>query len=361
MTIEDYSLHSYTYSVPEEQIAFYPSKERDSSRLLVLDRSSHSYTHSTFSDIFSFFPSPVLFVVNNSKVLPARFFATRATGAYIEVLLLSPLPLLTIESQGEYASCTAVVLLKGAKRCTLGEELTTHFGLRIMLQEKMDYGKYRVQLLWDKDTSLEELCTRYGKMPLPPYIRREGEESDLERYQSIFADSKECGSVASPTASLHCSPTFIESLQQHGSTLAYVTLYVGYGTFSPIRTDDIREHEMHEEYISITEENARKIQEAKEQGIPIVAIGTTALRVLESVMERYGEILPCSMMTKLYITPGYKFRCVDSLITNFHLPESSLLVLVSAFASRKYILDAYAEAVHQGYRFFSYGDAMLIK
>lgn len=361
MNIEDYLLHSYTYNLPEEQIAHYPSKEREHSRLLVLNRSPYSLTHSTFSDIFSFFPSPVLFVVNNSKVLPARLIAHRATGATIEVVLLSALPLLTIHKEGNYASCNATVLLKGAKRCSIGEQLSTDAGLHIILREKMEYGRYHVELIWDKHISLEEIYAQYGTIPLPPYIKRKHEAIDIERYQSIFADNNKCGSVASPTASLHCSSSFMESLYAHGSDIAYVTLYVGYGTFSPIRTQDIREHHMHEEYIAINQENAQKIQKAKEQGIPIVAIGTTALRVLESVVHTHGSVVACSLFTSLYITPGYRFKCVDSLITNFHLPQSSLLVLVSAFASRKRILSAYTEAIQQGYRFFSYGDAMLIR
>ena len=361
MNIEDYFLHSYNYSLPEEQIALYPSAQRDSSRLFVFDRSSHSFTHSNFSDIFSFFPSPVLFVVNNAKVLPARFLAKRVTGANIEILLLSPLPLLTIQSHKDHFSCTAIVLLKGAKRCVIGEELFTQSGLRIVLLEKMSYGKYRVQLIWGIHTSLKEICEQYGKIPLPPYIKREDDHIDKERYQSIFANNEHCGSIASATASLHCSDSFIEAMYQHGSNIAYVTLYVGYGTFAPIRVSDIREHTMHEEYITIDQENAQIIQDAKQQGIPIIAIGTTALRVLESVVNVYGHITNCSMMTDLYITPGYNFRCVDALLTNFHLPQSSLLVLISAFASRTGILEAYNEAIKEGYRFFSYGDAMLIK
>lgn len=360
MNREDYNLTGYTFDIPLEQIAYYPLQERHASRLLVLNRKTTTLQHSYFDDIFSFFSSPVLFVVNDSKVFPARFTATRATGGVVEVLLLSPLPLLEIHVDGILNSCTATVLLKGAQRCVLGEELYIGNDMRIRLQEKMEYGKYHVQLLWNSAYTLEEVCTRYGTIPLPPYIKRVSNAEDSKRYQSVFANPERCGSVASPTASLHCSDRFLQQMQIHGSEIAYVTLYVGYGTFAPIRADDIREHIMHEEYISIDEENAKKIAQAQQQGIPIVAIGTTALRVLESVVNIYDAILPCSMMTQLYITPGYTFQCVDALITNFHLPKSSLLVLVSAFASRNAIHSAYQEAIMKGYRFFSYGDAMLI-
>lgn len=359
MEREEYDITSYMYALPQENIALYPQEKSEEDKLLVYNRSTQSISHSTFNNILSFFSSPVLFVVNDSKVLPARLIIQRKTGAQIEVLILSALPLLEVQEYGDTLQCIATVLLKGAKRCSLGEVL---YGKEytITLIEKLQYGQYKVQFQWNKKRTLQDICQEYGSMPLPPYIKRKQEDADKERYQSIFANSYKCGSVAAPTASLHCTHEFIKEVHNHGSSIAYVTLYVGYGTFVPVRTEDIREHTMHEEYISIDEENARIIREAQENNIPIIAIGTTSLRVLESIFAQYHSIQACSMMTDLYITPGYQFHVVNGLLTNFHLPESSLLILVSAFASRKSIVKAYEEAIQYGYRFFSYGDAMLI-
>ena len=359
MDIKDTQLSSYMYTLPEEYIAYYPAKERGLSRLLVLDRATGTVTVSEFSSLLRFFPTPVLFVVNNARVVPARIVGKRSTGARIELTLLTPLPLLVPEEHDRKTLCEANVLLRGARRCRIGEELLFD-GFSAVILSKGEYGMHRVRLSWDVSQSFTKIIEEHGKIPLPPYIKRETEDIDATRYQSIFANNEKNGSVASSTASLHCSHEFLHAVQMHGSDIAEITLYVGYGTFAPIRTQNIYEHHMHEEYLEISENNAKKIAEAKKAGIPIVAVGTTVVRTLESVVQRYGHICATSMMTDIYITPGYTFRCVDHMITNFHMPESSLLVLVSAFASRKQILAAYRKAQDENFRFFSYGDAMLL-
>lgn len=357
--IKDAQLSSYAYTLPVEQIAYYPAKERGLSRLLVLDRETGTITVSEFASLLRFFPTPVLFVVNNARVVPARILGRRSTGARIELTLLTPLPLLVPKEYGTKVVCEASVLLRGARRCKVGEELLFD-GVSATILSKGEYGMHTVRLSWDPSQSLAEIVEAHGKIPLPPYIKRETEDIDAIRYQSVFANEQKNGSVASSTASLHCSADFLRAVQMHGSDIAEITLYVGYGTFAPIRTQNIYAHHMHEEYLEISENNAKKIVEAKKTGIPIVAIGTTVVRTLESVVQRYGRICATSMMTDIYITPGYTFQCVDHMITNFHMPESSLLVLVSAFASREQILTAYQKAQDENFRFFSYGDAMLI-
>ncbi|MGL4722122.1 MAG: tRNA preQ1(34) S-adenosylmethionine ribosyltransferase-isomerase QueA [Desulfovibrionaceae bacterium] len=355
----DELLSSYSYTLPEELLAVYPSKKRGDSRLLVIDKITGALQHSSFSSLLNFFQKPVLFVVNNSKVLPVRMTGKRKTGAKIELLLLSALPTIIIEENGKYCEAHVTVLLKGAKRCRINELLEFPF-LHVTILEKMEYGQYSVLFSWSKEYSLEDIFIREGSLPLPPYLNREEEYIDEERYQSIFARQEYNGSMASPTANLHCSDNFMHSIKEHGSSLAEVTLYVGYGTFSPIRSQRITEHTMHKEYIELTEEHARRIRSAKEKSIPIVAIGTTALRVLESVYAFSSSITAFSGFTDLYIYPSYQFNVVNHLITNFHMPESSLLLLVSAFSSRKNILHAYNEAIKEQYKFFSYGDATLL-
>lgn len=250
-------------------------------------------------------------------------------------------------------------LLRASKALRSGEVLSFGGALRVEVLERGDFGRSRVRLYWQGD--LAYLFTEQGHLPLPPYIRRADAKADADRYQTVFAREDCLGSVAAPTAGLHFTPEIRERLAERGVEWAEVTLYVGYGTFSPVRCDDIREHAMHREYVSISQETVDAIARAKAEGRPVVAVGTTSSRVLEGVALQCGELAPYSGWVNIFMYPGYEFRVVEQLITNFHLPESSLLMLVSAFAGRKQILDMYREAVAQKYRFFSYGDAMLLR
>lgn len=360
---EDFKLTSYDFDLPEENIAQQPSDRRDQSRLLVLDCENNTTEHRQFSDIVEYFLPNDILVVNNTKVFPARLFGHKETGGKIEVLFLAfPETLLAKQNNQGWYSVEALVLLKSSKRPRIGSYLTLGTNLKAKVLELLDNGQVRVELLYQLsgDQTLEDLFRQHGQIPLPPYIKRpEGStEEDRRRYQTKYAEHT--GSVAAPTAGLHFSEELLEKIRQRGVIVLTVTLHVGYGTFSPVRCNDIRDHCIHAEYIQIPPETAETINDYKRYGSRVWAVGTTTARTLEYTAHLNGTIAPFSGLCDLYIYPDYKFRVVDNLITNFHLPQSSLLFLVSALAGRERILESYSEALRQNYRFFSYGDAMAI-
>ena len=355
----EFNLQSYDFELPESQIAQDPAASRGASRLLVLDRATGSLDDRMFSDIADLLPRDALLVVNNTKVLPARLVGHKQSGGKAEFLLLTPLSLIESED-GPAGTRVAEVegLLKASKGPRPGE--TLHFQrLDLLVLEKGEFGRSKVRMTWRGE--LAEHFMRQGHIPLPPYIRREDKTEDRDRYQTVYSREDKLGSVAAPTAGLHFTPAIMDALKGRGIGTAEVTLYVGYGTFSPVRAEDIRDHAMHAEYAEVPEKTARAIAEAKTLGRPVVAVGTTTTRTLESMASALGDIGPFRGWTDIFIRPGYSFKVVDQLITNFHLPRSSLIIMVSTLAGRRQILDAYNHAVRQGFRFFSYGDAMLIR
>lgn len=359
----DFLLENYNFDLPQEQIAQFPPDERGSSRLLVMPRKGAlDLHHKMFSDLPDCLPEGALLIANNSRVLQARLLGTRSTGGKVEFLLLTPLPLVVErakadKSGGFFAEAEGLVRSGGSIR--EGETFDFGAGIGVTVLESGPFGQRRVRLGWKGDLAAAFAAT--GHIPLPPYIKRPDGEEDLSRYQTVYARQDKTGSVAAPTAGLHFTPPLREKLAERGFQWAEVTLYVGYGTFSPVRTPDIRSHRMHREYVEVPESTALAIAEARAQKRPVIAVGTTSLRTLEGVAELCGRVQAYTGWTDIFLYPGRPFRVVEGLVTNFHLPESSLLMLVAAFAGRKRMLDAYAEAIAKGYRFFSYGDAMLIR
>ena len=340
-----FRLSSYDYELPEELIAQYPSKERSESRLLVLKRPKGELTHHRgFREITRYFRPGDLLVVNDSRVFPARLYGRKETGGRIEVLLLR-LP----EKGGPVPA-----LLRG-RRPRPGLKIFFEKGLFAEVLELLEGGKVLLRL--EAKGDILKLLEEIGHVPLPPYIRRPDQVEDLFRYQTVYA--RKPGSVAAPTAGFHFSQELLKELEKIGVKILSVTLHVGYGTFAPVKTEDIREHRLHEEYVEISEDTAQAINQAKEEGRKVFAVGTTTLRALEFAVKE-GKVRAISSWCGLYIYPGFSFKVVDHLITNFHLPRSSLLILVAAFAGLENIKKAYREAIKRRYRFFSYGDAMLI-
>ena len=360
----DFQLSSYDYELPEERIAQYPPKERGASRLMVLDRSSGGNIHTTFAHLPEFLPEGALLVANNSCVVPARLFGHRPTWGKVELLLLTPPPLLkacAVEENG-WKKAPAEVLLRPSRSIHPGDRLRFDECIEAEVVEKKDFGRHDVVLFWKGD--LVECMRRIGRLPLPPYIKREQSGDDIARYQTVYADREKSGSVAAPTAGLHFTDDMRVRLARQGIGWAEVTLHVGYGTFSPVRESDIREHPMHSEYVEISPESAEAVRRARAKGRPVIAVGTTSCRTLEGCAAQNGGEIPAGGWhgwTNIFIYPGYRFRVVDHLITNFHLPQSSLIMLVAALCGRERILSAYAEAVREKYRFFSYGDAMFVR
>ena len=355
---DDLLLSSYHYTLPAAQIAQYASRQRGESRLLALDRRTGQIRHSDFSRLADHLPPRALLVANSSRVVAARLSGTRSTGGKVECILLTPLPLLLENAQdggnGLYLS-EMECLLRSSKKMRQGESLA--FGtLRVTVLEVGSHGQSRALLEWRGN--LSRLFAREGHIPLPPYIRRRDTPEDAERYQTVYA--KEEGSVAAPTAGLHFTYEMLSHLMERQFELAEIHLHVSYGTFSPVRCKDIRHHHMHREYCVISPEAANAVAKAKSDGRPVIAVGTTVVRALEGCIAAAGRLTAFRGWTDIFLYPGCTFQVADGLITNFHVPESSLLMLVSAFAGRNHILNAYAEAVRQNYRFFSYGDAMLI-
>jgi len=334
----------FWYDLPEELIAQTPLQQRDSSRLLVLDKDSGETRHRHFFDIIDYLQPGDCLVLNNSRVLPARLLGHRPSGGAVEVLLLRDLG----DKKWE-------CLCKPGRKMQVGNEVIFGNGeLTAVVTAVRDDGN-RVVVLRYEGIFLEVL-ERLGKMPLPPYIR--AELADQERYQTVY--SKELGSAAAPTAGLHFTNDLLDKIRAKGIKTAFVTLHVGLGTFRPVKAESISEHHMHSELCMISEETAQLLNETKQCGGRIVCVGTTSCRTLESLVNDDGTFEPRSKWTDIFIYPGYTFKAMDGLITNFHLPESTLVMLVSAFAGREHILEAYAEAVRERYRFFSFGDAMFI-
>ena len=336
----------FNYQLPEELIAQTPLERRDGSRLMTLDRNTGAWEHHHFYELPDFLNPGDCLILNDSRVLPARLLGQRLPGGgACEVLLLI--------DRGEK---TWECLVRPGRHMREGAKLSFGNGeLTAEVTKVLPDGNRLVR--FDYEGIFLEVLEHLGKMPLPPYIKEELQ--DQERYQTVY--SKVNGSAAAPTAGLHFTDELRETLRQRGFQWAEVTLYVGYGTFSPVRCEDIRNHQMHREYVELPEETANAIAEAKARHRPVIAVGTTSVRTLEGVAQVCGRAQPFAGWTDIFLYPGRPFRVVDGIITNFHLPESSLLMLVSAFAGRKRILEAYQEAVKEGYRFFSYGDAMLIR
>lgn len=347
-----YSLQDYDYDLPEDLIAQNPAEHRDHSRLLVLNREDGSISYRYFYELPELLkPSDVL-VINNTEVIPARLYGKKQSGGHVEILILNYGSTARKESDG---SMVCQCLLKASKR--------TKPGTKIFLDEEMSaevlsYHEGFCDLKFYCSTNFETLLYRIGKMPLPPYIRRDNNSDDRQTYQTVYAEQK--GAIAAPTAGLHFTHEILAQLKSAGITVVPITLHVGYGTFLPVRVSDIREHKMHSEYFSVSEASARAINYAKQNGQRVIAIGTTCMRTLEYASDADGRIRHGTGECDLFIYPGYRFKIADAMITNFHLPQSTLLMLVSAFAGRDQILNAYQQAIAAKYRFYSYGDAMLI-
>ena len=339
----DLKKSDFYYDLPEELIAQTPAEPRDSSRLLVYNRADGSVTHTIFRNIKDFLKAGDVLVVNNTKVLPARMYAHTEHGGRVEVLLLRRISALRWE-----------VLVKPGKKCRPGTRLTVDDGLSLTVVSVTDSGERIVD--FECDGVFEEALARVGTMPLPPYIHEK--LKDQSRYQTVYARTD--GSAAAPTAGLHFTPGLIEEIKSMGVEIAQVLLHVGLGTFRPVKEEAITDHKMHSEYYEVGAEAAEIISRAKREGRRVIAVGTTSVRTLESVAAEDGTVAPCRGNTSIFIYPPYKFRCVDALITNFHLPESTLIMLVAAMTGREKILGLYKTAVAERYRFFSFGDAMMI-
>lgn len=364
---KDFLLSSYHFDLPDAQIAQFPPEVRGQSRLMIMPRKAghtplHKLEHAVFNDLGAYLPQGTLLIINNSRVLQARLLGMRPSGGKVEFLLLSPLPLVMAAAHSRHDrgfEAEAQGLLRSGGRLLEGDTITFGAGISVTILESGPFGQRRVLLAWQGD--LAEAFAATGHIPLPPYIKRPDDDEDKTRYQTIFARPEKTGSVAAPTAGLHFTQEQRDTLSAQGFAWGEVTLYVGYGTFSPVRSDDIRRHRMHREYIEVPEETAKAIARARAESRPVIAVGTTTVRALEGVTELCGKVQPFTGWTDIFLYPSRPFRVVDGIITNFHLPESSLLMMIAAFAGRQRLLDAYAEAVHHKYRFFSYGDVMLLR
>ena len=338
-------LEEFDYNLPEELIAQVPIAKRDESRLMVLHRESKKVEHKTFKDIIDYLRPGDCLVRNNTKVIPARLYGKKETGANVEFVLLNQ-----IEGDIWESIVRPGNKLKPGTKVEFGDGL-----LKATILDIMDGGTRKVE--FEYEGIFNEILDEIGLMPLPPYIHESLKEKD--RYQTVYA--KYNGSAAAPTAGLHFTPELLKRIEEKGIKIANVTLHVGIGTFRPVKEENIEEHKMHTEHFYIKQEDVEKINENKKAGGRVIAVGTTSCRVLETIaLEETGLVEATEGDTGIYIYPGYKFKCIDGLITNFHLPKSTLLMLVSALAGREFVLDAYNEAVKEKYRFFSFGDAMLI-
>lgn len=336
--------HDFYYDLPEELIAQTPLQERDSSRLMVLNRETGEIQHRHFYNVIDYMNPGDCLVMNDSRVLPARLLGHRPTGGAVEILLLRDLG----------NKCWECLCRPGRKMQVGSQVFFGNGELTATVREVQETGNRVVEFHYEG--IFLEILERLGKMPLPPYIKAELE--DQERYQTVY--SREVGSAAAPTAGLHFTNALLDQIRAKGVKTAFVTLHVGLGTFRPVKADEILDHHMHSEFCMISAETAAKLNETRKNGGRIICVGTTSCRTLESLVNEDGTFAEKSGWTDIFIYPGYSFRAMDSLITNFHLPESTLVMLVSAFAGREHVLNAYAEAVKERYRFFSFGDAMMI-
>lgn len=338
-----YLKSDFYYDLPENLIAQTPAEPRDSSRLLVYNRENKSIEHKIFRNVTDYLKEGDVLVVNNTKVLPARMYAFTENGGKVEVLLLKRLE----KDKWE-------VLVKPGRKCTAGKKLTVSDELSLTVEDITPSGERIVT--FNYSGVFEDILDRVGTMPLPPYIHEK--LKDKNRYQTVYAKCD--GSAAAPTAGLHFTPELLKKIEEKGVKVAEVLLHVGLGTFRPVKEDVITDHKMHSEYFEVSERSAEIINTARKNGGRIIAVGTTSVRTLESASDENGILKPCKGNTQIFIYPPYKFKCVDALITNFHLPESTLIMLVAALTGREEILNVYEEAVRLGYRFFSLGDAMMI-
>ncbi len=335
----------FNYELPEELIAQTPIEKRDESRLMVLDRSKQTIEHKTFKDIIDYLEPGDCLVRNNTKVIPARIYGKKETGAKVEFLLLKNM-------EGDIWE----TIVRPGNKLHVGTKVIFGDGLLTAeILEIMPGGTRKVKFSYEG--IFNEILDKIGLMPLPPYIHEELKDND--RYQTVYA--KYNGSAAAPTAGLHFTPELLKKIEKKGVKIANVTLHVGIGTFRPVKEENVENHEMHTEHFYIKQEDVDKINETKKQGKRVIAVGTTSCRVLETIADENGFVKETEADTSIFIYPGYQFKCLDGLITNFHLPQSTLLMLVSALAGKDYIMKAYHEAVKEKYRFFSFGDAMFIQ
>lgn len=338
-------LTDFNYELPERLIAQVPIEKRDESRLMVLDKETGQIEHKTFKDIINYLEPGDCLVRNNTKVIPARLYGKKETGANVEFVLLK-----NIEGDIWEAMVRPGNKLHQGAKVIFGDGL-----LKAEILDSLPDGTRKVQFSYDG--IFNEILDKIGLMPLPPYIHESLKDND--RYQTVYA--KYDGSAAAPTAGLHFTNELLKQIEEKGIDIANVTLHVGIGTFRPVKEENIEEHHMHTEHYYIKEEDAEKINKAKKAGKRVIAVGTTSCRTIETIADENGFVKACEGDTGIYIYPGYKFKCLDALITNFHLPESTLLMLVSALAGKENIMNAYEEAVKEKYKFFSFGDAMFIK
>ena len=338
-----YTKRDFYYDLPEERIAQTPVYPRDSSRLLVYHKDEKRIEDKIFRDIADYLQKGDLLVINNTKVLPARMFAKTKFGGVVEVLLLK-----------RYDLNTWQVLMRPGKKGKIGAEFTVSDELSFTVKDVTETGERVVEFAYEG--AFEDILSRVGTMPLPPYIKEK--LSDQQRYNTVY--SKTDGSAAAPTAGLHFTQELLQKLKDKGVEIAEVLLHVGLGTFRPVSEEIITDHKMHSEYYEISESSAEKINRAKKEGRRVIAVGTTSVRTLESVADENGFVKACHGDTEIFLYPPYKMKCVDALVTNFHLPESTLIMLVACLTGREEILSVYRYAVEKGYRFFSFGDAMLV-
>ena len=338
-------VEEFNYELPKELIAQHPYDKRDEARLMVLDKNEELIEHKVFKDVIDYLNPGDCLVINNTKVIPARLYGKKDTGANVQFLLLK-----RIEGDTWEAMVKPGNKLKPGSKVIFGDGL-----LKATVQEILEGGNRKVE--FEYNGIFNEILDQIGMMPLPPYIT-EASREDNEKYQTVYARYE--GSAAAPTAGLHFTEELLEKIKEKGVEVANVTLHVGIGTFRPVKVETVEEHEMHSEHYYIKKEDADKINKAKLNGNRVIAVGTTSCRVLESVSDEKGMVKEIEGDTSIFIYPGYKFNCIDSLITNFHLPESTLIMLVSSLAGKDFIMKAYNEAVKKEYKFFSFGDAMII-
>ncbi len=336
-------LEDFNYDLPKELIAQTPAEPRDSCRLMCLDRKTGAYSHETFRHILDEIRPGDVFVFNNTRVIPARLFGTRKTGGRLEALLLTP-------KGNNVWEC----LVNPGRKALPGEVITFSDKISCEVLEKTEFGGRLVRFSYEGDW--DALLDEIGEMPTPPYIHEK--LTDKNQYQTVYAEYK--GSAAAPTAGLHFTPALLDEMRAKGAELHFVTLHVGIGTFRPVSEENIEDHEMHREWYTVPEDVADAVNRAKEEGRRVIAVGTTSVRTLESAGQS-GRVKSGSDWTRLYIYPGYEWKITDAIVTNFHLPESTLLMMMSSFAGRENVLKAYEAAVQEKYRFFSFGDAMFIR
>jgi S-adenosylmethionine:tRNA ribosyltransferase-isomerase len=339
-------IEEFDYILPKSLIAQYPSPQRGESCLMVLHRDSGAIEHRDFRDISNYLSPGDLLVTNNTRVLPARLIGKKETGGRVEILLIP----LWNGARGEWE-----VLIKSSVRVKKGTRI--QFG-KDLYGEVKELKNGKGKIYFSSQEEVMDIIQKIGHTPLPPYIKRKDEPLDRDRYQTIYAERD--GSIAAPTAGLHFTQSFLQSLRDQGVAITSITLHIGLGTFAPVKVKNIENHKMESEWIEISEEVAKEIEQTKVQGGKVVAVGTTTTRALESFSDEEGRVKPGKIFSSLFIYPTYRFRVIDGLITNFHLPKSTLIMLVSAFAGKDLLMKAYREAIERKYRFYSYGDAMLI-